>query len=227
LHRVIDPKIFYFGTPVVLITTRNEDGSANIAPMSSAWWLGHNCMLGMSGRSQTMRNLLRERECVLNLPSVDLVAAVDRLALTTGRNPVPEYKLAMGYRHEPDKFAAAQLTPVASLNVSPPRIAECPIQLEAALKDARRFEDDDAHLLAAGVEIVRTHVEEALLVAGTTNHIDPDAWKPLIMSFTEFYGLGEKTHRSRLAKVYRPAHTQAAVDEPDERVGGPDETDAA
>ena len=35
MHRVIDPKILYCGTPVVLITTRNEDGSANIAPMSA------------------------------------------------------------------------------------------------------------------------------------------------------------------------------------------------
>ena len=71
-------------------------------------------------------------------------------------------------------------------------------------------------------------LHEALLVAGTTNHIDPDARRPPDrMSFTEFYGLGERVHRSRLAKVYRPAHTQIAVDEPDNGAGGPDETDAA
>ena len=89
MHKVVEPKIFYFGTPVVLISTLNEDGSANLAPMSSAWWLGQSCMLGMSRRSQTVQNLLRERECVLNLPSADLVGAVYRLALLTGRNPVP------------------------------------------------------------------------------------------------------------------------------------------
>lgn len=48
--------------------------------MSSAWWLGKSCMLGFGARSQTPANLLRERECVLNLPSVEQVAAVDRLA---------------------------------------------------------------------------------------------------------------------------------------------------
>jgi len=39
MHKTIDPKIFYFGTPVVLISTLNENGTPNLAPMSSAWWL--------------------------------------------------------------------------------------------------------------------------------------------------------------------------------------------
>lgn len=34
----IEPAILYFGTPVVLIGSTNEDGSFNLAPMSSAWW---------------------------------------------------------------------------------------------------------------------------------------------------------------------------------------------
>src|SRR5690606_31985144 len=117
MHVVIDPAILYFGTPVVLISTLNEDGSPNLAPMSSAWWLGRSCMLGLGARSHTPANLLRTGECVLNLPSVDLVAAVDRLARTTGSDPVPPHKVAMGYRHVRDKFAAAGLTPVASVDV--------------------------------------------------------------------------------------------------------------
>jgi flavin reductase (DIM6/NTAB) family NADH-FMN oxidoreductase RutF len=205
MHRVIQPKILYFGTPVVIISTRNADGTTNLAPMSSAWWLDQSCMLGMSGRSQTMHNLLREGECVLNLPSTAEATAVDRLALLTGRNPVPEYKVAMGYRFESDKFGAAGLTPVSSQLVAPARVAECPVQLEATLVAARPFGEEDDHLMAAELRIVCTHIDEALLVPGTTNHIDPDAWRPLIMSFTEFYGLGERAHTSRLAKVYRPA----------------------
>jgi flavin reductase (DIM6/NTAB) family NADH-FMN oxidoreductase RutF len=35
-HVTIEPPILYLGTPVVLISTLNEDGSANLAPMSSA-----------------------------------------------------------------------------------------------------------------------------------------------------------------------------------------------
>ena len=38
-HVTGEPPILYFGTPVVLISSINEDGSANLAPMSSAFWL--------------------------------------------------------------------------------------------------------------------------------------------------------------------------------------------
>src|SRR3954463_10743566 len=130
MHATIDPAILYFGTPVVLVSTLNQDGTPNLAPMSSAWWLGRSCMLGFGARSHTPANLLRTGECVLNLPSVDQVAAVDRLARTTGSDPVPPYKLAMGYRHRRDKFAAAGLTPEPSELVRAPRAAECPVQLE-------------------------------------------------------------------------------------------------
>src|SRR2546423_12744688 len=48
--------------------------------------------------SRTTLNLRRTGECVLNLPSVRQAAAVNRLALTTGRNPVPPTKAQRGYR---------------------------------------------------------------------------------------------------------------------------------
>ena len=104
MHKVIKPKIMYFGTPVVLISTLNEDGSANLAPMSSAWWLGQTCMLGLGQSSKTVENLLREGECVLNLPSSDMVEAVDKLACTTGKNPLPEHKTKMGFKFIKNKF---------------------------------------------------------------------------------------------------------------------------
>ena len=85
---------------------------------------------GQSG--QTSDNLIATRECVINLPSEDLVTHVDRLALTTGRNPVPERKRDWGYRFEPDKFGIAGLTPIASEWVAPPRVLECPVQWRAS-----------------------------------------------------------------------------------------------
>lgn len=204
MHKTINPKILYFGTPVVLISSLNEDGSANLAPMSSAWWLGYNCMLGMSTRSKTVNNLRRTCECVLNLPSVDLVDAVNRLALTTGTNPVPFYKQKMGYSYEPRKFEIASLTTMPSDVVKAPRVAECPVQLEAEVTQIHSFGLEEDHLAAIEVKIVRVHVEESLLVANKENYIDPNKWKPVIMSFTEFYGLTEKIHPSRLATVYGP-----------------------
>jgi flavin reductase (DIM6/NTAB) family NADH-FMN oxidoreductase RutF len=138
MHTITDPPILYFGTPVVLISTGNENGSANLAPMSSAWWLGHRCMLGLAVASRTTENLQRTGECVLNLPSASLVDNVDRIARTTGSDPVPDGKRRRGYRHVADKFAEAGLTPIDADLVGPPRAAECPIQMEAILHDVHR-----------------------------------------------------------------------------------------
>ena len=205
IHRVISPRILYFGTPVVLVSTQNEDGSPNLAPMSSAWWLGTSCVLGLSSRSHTVHNLRRTGECVLNLPSADMVDAVDRLALLTGSSPVPEYKQAMGYRHERDKFAAAGLTAVAADLVRPPRVRECPVQLEATVQQMHPVGGPDRHLVMIEVSVDRVHAREDILVPGHPTHFDPDRWRPLIMSFCEFYGLGEKLHPSRLASAYAPS----------------------
>lgn len=133
-HARIEPAILYFGTPVVLISTRNDDESANLAPMSSAFWLGWRAVLGLGSRSKTAQNLLRTGEGVLNLPSDSLASAVDRLALTTGSDPVPGRKRDRGYLFEPDKFGRAGLTPVPAETVSPPRVAECPVTLEVVVE---------------------------------------------------------------------------------------------
>ena len=216
MHRTIEPAILYFGTPVVLVSTSNPDGTPNVAPISSAWWLGWSCVLGFGALSQTPANLLRTGECVLNLPSVDQVAAVDRLARTTGSNPVPPHKVAMGYRHEPDKLALAGLTAMPSEVVTPPRLRECPVQLEATLTARHPLAAGDperaGRLVALEVQIRRVHVEEGLLLAGHEDRIDPERWRPLIMSFCQFFGLGGMVHPSRLAQIpesaYRPRRRQ-------------------
>ena len=62
MHLASEPAILYFGTPVVVISTVNEDGTFNLAPMSSAFWLGWRCMLGLGAASKTAHNLRRTRE---------------------------------------------------------------------------------------------------------------------------------------------------------------------
>ena len=113
-HEVVEPAVLYFGTPVVPVRTVEEDGSANIGPMSSAWWIRCTCILGFDPTSKTVENLHRTRECVLNLPSADLVEQVDRIACTTGSDPLPAHKSARGYRYERDKFGMAGLTQAPS-----------------------------------------------------------------------------------------------------------------
>lgn len=88
----------FFGTPVVLISTLNEDGSANLAPMSSAWWLGWRCMLGLQTASKTPQKMIRTGQCVLNLVSPVQADAVNRLARLTGTEMTPELKQRLSAR---------------------------------------------------------------------------------------------------------------------------------
>ncbi len=199
-HARIEPNILYFGTPVVLISTLNEDGSPNLAPMSSAFWLGWRGLLGLGARAKTAQNLLRTRECVLNLPSDALAPAVDRLALTTGSDPVPERKWERGYRHVADKFGRAGLTPVPSETVAPPRAAECPVAMETVVEAVHPI-GEGGGTLAFEVRVQRVWAHEGIRLAGTDDHIDPDAWRPLIMSFQKLYGLGPQVHPSTLATI--------------------------
>lgn len=217
MHKTIEPTILYFGTPVALISTLNEDGSPNIAPMSSAWWLGWSCMLGLGSMGKTSENLIRTSECVINLPSQDEVTYVDRLALTTGKNPVPEKKKDWGYRYEPDKLGLGELTTMPSLDVKPPRIRECPVQMEGTVHQWHAF-GKNVSANSFEIHISRLHVEESLLEqSGARPHIDPVKWRPLIMSFCRFFGVGEEVHPSRLANsnfmtyVNRMTEAQPAI----------------
>jgi flavin reductase (DIM6/NTAB) family NADH-FMN oxidoreductase RutF len=151
------------------------------------------------------------KECVLNLPSVSMVAAVNKLARLTGSSPVPPHKLAMGYRHEKDKLGVSGLTATPSELVRPPRIHECPVQLEAILEATHPFgtrPDKPTTALAFEMRVVRAHIDESILVSGVENRVDPDKWRPLLMSFCQFYGLGERTDHSTLGEIpeeaYRP-----------------------
>jgi flavin reductase (DIM6/NTAB) family NADH-FMN oxidoreductase RutF len=214
MQKTIEPAILYFGTPVVLISTVNENGTFNVAPMSSAFWLGWRCILGLGGASKTTQNIRRTGECVLNLPSAAQAAAVDRLALTTGSDPVPPRKLSRGYRYEPGKFEISGLTAAPSETVAAPRVLECPVQMEATLAAVHGVADDDEFqrggIVSLEVRVQRVHVDESILLAGQENHIDPDKWRPLIMSFQKFYGLGSQVHVSTLAQI--PEHMYRGPD---------------
>ncbi|WP_375390205.1 flavin reductase family protein [uncultured Amnibacterium sp.] len=204
-HVVVDPAILYFGTPVALLSTVDDGGRPNLAPMSSVFWLGSTAVLGLGTRSQTARNLHATGEVVIGLPSIEQVAAVDRLALTTGRHPVPPVKAAAGYVHAADKFAVAGLTPVPSDLVAPARIAQCPVAMEGRVTAAHGLSGADPRADGGAavfeVEVLRVHVHPALRMAGHPHRIDPLRWRPLMMSFQRFFGLGGEVRPSRLAGI--------------------------
>ena len=211
-HVDISPAILYWGTPVNLIATTNSDGSHNIGPMSSVFWLGHHCMLGLETPSQTTQNILRTGHCTLNLPSDDMQDAVNAIARTTGSNPMPEGKVGRGYKYVKDKFGCAGVTPLPSKKTETPGIKECPVVMEAELVHTHEmFKGQAFHgaILAFEVRIVNVRVHENLKMVGHQNRIDADKWKPMIMMFCELYGLKSgKLAQSKLAEIeeemYRP-----------------------
>lgn len=216
-HVTIEPSILYFGTPVILISTLNEDGTSNIAPMSSAWWLGWRCMLGLQTASQTPQNMIRTGQCVLNLASTKQADAVNKLARLTGAKAIPASKQKLGYSYEPCKFEVAGLTPVESQTVAPPRALECPIQLEAIVAARHNMMNDNpqvAGLISAfEVRITRVHVHPSLLLDGHVNRIDPGKWQPLIMNFQKLYGVSNiEIVPSRLAEIEEKAYRLSEFD---------------
>jgi flavin reductase (DIM6/NTAB) family NADH-FMN oxidoreductase RutF len=111
--------------PVVLLATSHK-GRANVMAMS---W--HTMMefepplVGciVSGRDFSFRALEATRECVLNIPTVELAKQVVQCGNTTGARI--------------DKFARFGLTPVPASMVGAPLIEECYANLECRVADTR------------------------------------------------------------------------------------------
>lgn len=149
-------------------------------------------MLGLLSRSQTTQNLLRTKQCVLNLPTEDMTSQINALARTTGSDPVPEWKASVGYVHVKDKFGRSGLTEQESELVLPPRIRECPVQMEAELVEAHNMMSDmdgkKGAALALEVKILRVHIEDELRLQGFENRVDVDRLRLVFMAFQEFLG---------------------------------------
>jgi flavin reductase (DIM6/NTAB) family NADH-FMN oxidoreductase RutF len=110
--------------PVVMLTTATR-GQANI--MTISW---HTMMefepplVGcvISNRNYTFDILKKTRECVINIPTRDLVKEAVGCGNTSGRTI--------------DKFKAFHLTPTAATVVKAPLIDECYANLECTVVDA-------------------------------------------------------------------------------------------
>jgi flavin reductase (DIM6/NTAB) family NADH-FMN oxidoreductase RutF len=198
--RAIEPKILYFGNPIALISSLNEDGTTDLAPMSSFWALGWTMVLGILTQTKTADNLAAHPECVVNVPSPDLWEAVEKLAPLTGKNPVPQSKTKQ-FRFEPRKFETAGLTPMASEVVKPMRAKECPVHVEARVIAMHELHGEKLGQLGGGlaaeIEVIRVHVATEFILK--EHYIDAAKWSPLIYNFRHYFRLAEK----ELGKTFR------------------------
>jgi flavin reductase (DIM6/NTAB) family NADH-FMN oxidoreductase RutF len=193
--KIIHPKILYYGTPVILLTTLNEDETVNISPISSSWALGDYIIMGLGVGGKAFENLNRHPECVINIPGPNLWKNVELLASFTGKNPVPENKKRIGFTYNNQKFQACKLTPINSNSVKPTRIQECPIQIEAKINEIR-VPDYCTEFAIVETYAVNVHAHKNIL--SKENHIDPKKWSPLIYNFRHYFGLG-----NQLGKTFR------------------------
>jgi flavin reductase (DIM6/NTAB) family NADH-FMN oxidoreductase RutF len=119
VYRLLEPG------PVVMVTTARK-GRANIMTMSWHMMIDFEppivgCVI--SDRNYTFGILKATRECVINIPTVELAKKVVGCGNTSGRTV--------------DKFKIFHLTQAAASCVKAPLIAECYANLECKVIDAR------------------------------------------------------------------------------------------
>lgn len=184
MHNTINPQMFYYGFPVILLTTCDNQGNTNITPISSSWCLGNNVVIGLSTQGKAFENLLNVPEAVLNLPDDTMWQQVEAIADVTGSDPIPDFKQGI-YHFCDDKFSRGHFTPQQAIHIRPARILECPLQAEMQLVKINERED----YAIVEFKIVQVHAETDLIFA--ENKINPTKWKPLIYNFRHYQGLAE------------------------------------
>ncbi len=140
--------------PVVLITTSRK-GTPNI--MTQSW---HTMMefvpplVGclISGRNHSFAALQATRECVINIPTVELAKQVVQIGNCSGRKV--------------DKFARSGLTAVEASLVQAPLIAECYANLECRIANTRLVNSYNFFVL----EVVRAWIDPAVKNPKTLHH---------------------------------------------------------
>jgi hypothetical protein len=74
-------------------------------------------------------------------------------------------------------------------------------------------QDDEAQrgkVLVFEVRVQRVWLDPAITLG--PDRVDPDKWRPLIMSFQRYYGLGDEVHPSRLASIPEAMYRSPDVD---------------
>lgn len=144
--------------PIAVVSTINEDGTNNVAPFSfftavsaSPMIIAFCPMIKSSDGSvkDTPRNILREKEFVINIVSESII---DKINLTATELPYGQ-----------DEFKLAGLTPLDSEKVKAKRIKECLIHFECVFRDQLSYGDKPgAGMLITG-EVVKVHIAEEIM----------------------------------------------------------------
>jgi flavin reductase (DIM6/NTAB) family NADH-FMN oxidoreductase RutF len=147
--------------PIAVVSTRNADGSNNLAPFSFFTAVSAKpmiiafCPLIRSSTGvikDTLVNILREREFVLNFCTE---ANHEKVNLASTELPYGE-----------DEFKFAGLTPIAADAVRARRMKESPIHFECRLRDVLNYGAGAGGGAMVTGEVIKVHVDTALLEGG-------------------------------------------------------------
>lgn len=144
--------------PIGWISSVSEDGINNLAPFSFFNAIGEDPPHVMfstvrSGdkNKDTLNNVLSTKQFVVNMVTED---NVEKMNLTASIVP-----------HDVDEFTLAGLTPIGSVKVRPPRVAESPIHFECELVHHFALENHNhgGAVMLVG-KIVMMHFDDAILL---------------------------------------------------------------
>ena len=152
--------------PIAFVTTIDRDGHVNLSPFSFFNVFGSNPPVmvfspARSGRTgatkNTHDNVLEVAECVVN------ITPYDRLF---------QMNLAAGmYPKGVDEFVKSGLTPVASVKVKPPRVAECHVSFECKVINVIETGQAGGAGNLIVCEVLMMHIDNAVL--DSEGSIDP------------------------------------------------------
>jgi flavin reductase (DIM6/NTAB) family NADH-FMN oxidoreductase RutF len=149
VYRLLEPG------PVVLLSTARKR-QANVMTMSWHTMLDFEPpMVGcvVSNRNFTFNILKATKECVINIPTVELAGKVVGCGNTSGR--------------EIDKFKRFRLTTAPASKVTAPLINECYANLECRVVDARMVAKYNFFIL----EVVKAWIDPARKQPRTIHHL--------------------------------------------------------
>lgn len=144
--------------PIAVISTRNENGTNNIAPFSFFTAVSASPMIiafcpmirTSTGKlKDTPINIFREKEFVVNFVSEKIV---DQINLASSELPYGE-----------DEFLLTGLTPIDSEKIKSKRIKESPVHFECIYRDHLSYGDSPGAGQIITGEVVKVHISEDIL----------------------------------------------------------------
>lgn len=162
-------------TPVVLITSKNKANKLNIFTVG---WVSTVCTkdpiiaIGVRPERLSYEYIKESGECVINLPTRNMVKIVDYCGVVSGKKE--------------DKIKHWNLALEEGISISTPSLKDSPVALECKVKSITPLGTHDLFLL----EVLNVKVDESLL--DSNNKICFNKANLICYNHGEYYGLTDK-----------------------------------